>query len=266
MPRAPLQGGVYERMVRSTKRCLKKVLRNASLSYEELETVIYEVECVINSRPLTYIDTDGCEEPVTPNHLMFGHNLFLANNKPSAIDSNKKFDSKRRFLYRQKVLRDFQTRWSREYLATLRERHRIPKTSSYREANVGDVVLVVEDAPRLSWRMGRIEKLIQSRDGVCRGALVKLSKTRNIVRRPLNVLYPLEESVSVDESIAGENENVDKECESESLSGGGSLSKEERKAAPHLEKSYGANIGSGKQPRRVAAINSDRRRRLLKQY
>ena len=159
MPRAPWQGGVYERMVRSTKRCLKKVLRNASLSYEELETVIYEVECVINSRPLTYIDTDGCEEPVTPNHLMFGHNLHLANNEPSAIDSgNSKISSKRRFLYRQKLLRDFQARWTREYLATLRERQKIPKTNTYREANVGGVVLVGEDAPRLSWRMGRIER------------------------------------------------------------------------------------------------------------
>ena len=33
MLRAPWQGWVYERMVRSTKRCLKKVLRNASLSF-----------------------------------------------------------------------------------------------------------------------------------------------------------------------------------------------------------------------------------------
>ena len=86
MPRAPWQGGVYERMVRSTNRCLKKVLRNASLSYEELETVKYEVECVINSGPLTYIDTDGCMEPVTPNHLMLVHNLHLAINEPSAIE------------------------------------------------------------------------------------------------------------------------------------------------------------------------------------
>ena len=120
---------------------MKKVLRNAPPSYKELETVTYEVECVINSRHLTYIDTDGCEEPVTSNHLMFGHNLHLANNEPSAIDSgNSKISSKGRFLYRRKLLRDFQARWTREYLATLRERHRIPKTNTYREAKVGDVV------------------------------------------------------------------------------------------------------------------------------
>ena len=271
MPRAPWQGGVYERMVRSTKRCLKKVLRNASLSYEELETVIYEVECVINSRPLTYIDTDGCEEPVTPNHLMFGHNLHLANNEPSAIDSgDSKISSKRRFLYRQKLLRDFQARWTREYLATLRERHRIPKTNTYREANVGDVVLVGDDAPRLSWRMGRIEGLIESRDGICRGARVKLSKTRNVVSRPLNVLYPLEESVSVDKSIEGARENVVKVVESESESGGGVSNKEEYKAAPQpsepkLDDNSEVDIEPQSRPRRAAAINSDNRRRLLKQ-
>ena len=49
---------------------------------------------------------------------------------------------------------------------------------------------------------GSNRRLIESRDGMCRGARVKLSKTRNIVSRK-NVLYPLEESVSIDKSIEG---------------------------------------------------------------
>ena len=43
-PKAPWMGGLWERMVRSTKRCLRKVLRNARLNYEELETVLIEIE------------------------------------------------------------------------------------------------------------------------------------------------------------------------------------------------------------------------------
>ena len=57
---------------------------------------------------------------------------------------------------------------------------------------------------------------------------MKLSRTRNIESRPLNVLYPLEESVFVHKSIEGAKDNVGKvfECES------GPLNKEKSKAAP----------------------------------
>ena len=44
VPRAPWWGGVFERMVRSVKRCLKKTLGNARVTYEEFETALIEVE------------------------------------------------------------------------------------------------------------------------------------------------------------------------------------------------------------------------------
>ena len=68
-------------MVKITKRCLKKVLKNSSLSYEELETVLVEVENIVNNRPLTYVDTDTTGEIVTPNHLIYGRSLPIANQK-----------------------------------------------------------------------------------------------------------------------------------------------------------------------------------------
>ena len=38
-------GGFFERMIKSTKCCLKKILGKARLTYEELLTVLTEVEC-----------------------------------------------------------------------------------------------------------------------------------------------------------------------------------------------------------------------------
>ena len=52
--KAPWWGGVFERLIRSVKRCLKKVIGRAKFTREELLTVVTESEMIINSRPLSY--------------------------------------------------------------------------------------------------------------------------------------------------------------------------------------------------------------------
>ena len=87
--KAPWWGGFWERLIQSVKRCMKKSLGRTTLSYDELNTLLVEVESVINSRPLTYVedDQDGVSYvPVnsktahpppgqTPGHLTFLKNF-----------------------------------------------------------------------------------------------------------------------------------------------------------------------------------------------
>uniref|UniRef100_A0A1X7U2K7 Peptidase aspartic putative domain-containing protein n=1 Tax=Amphimedon queenslandica TaxID=400682 RepID=A0A1X7U2K7_AMPQE len=72
--RAPNFGGLWEAAVKSMKTYLKKVTTNVKLTYEEMSTVITEIEACLNSRPLTSIpssDDDGIEV-LTPGHFLIG--------------------------------------------------------------------------------------------------------------------------------------------------------------------------------------------------
>ena len=63
LEKAPWWGGVFERLVKSVKRCLKKAISGVRLTYEELLTVIIEVQMILNCRPLSYVSSEHSGEP-----------------------------------------------------------------------------------------------------------------------------------------------------------------------------------------------------------
>ena len=201
-PKAPWQGGFFERLVKSVKRCLKKILGKACITYEELLTVLTEIECVLNSRQLTYVSTEDLEEPLTPSHLLCGRRLLSVPSSDTSepIDPDwtpKSEEFTRRVVYLQRLIDNFWNRWSKEYLLELRESHRNTfQNSPSQEISVGEMVLVHEDNQcRGSWKLGKVEKLIKSDDHKIRAAVVKVSgegKKAKQLKRPINKLYSLE--------------------------------------------------------------------------
>ena len=84
--------------------------------------------------------------------------------------------------------------WHREHLDGLREIkicRKVSKEAS--EIREGDAAMIEEDVvPRHTWRLGVVVELLKGSDGYVRGAKVKVGKTKNIIRRPVNRLYPTE--------------------------------------------------------------------------
>ena len=124
LEQAPWWGGFWERMVKSTKRCLKKVLKNARLSYDELTTILIEVEAVLNSRPVAYVEAEGIEEALTPSHLLLARQIKeLQDPVISTTPVSNANTLTRRFRYLTKLSSHFWNRWSREYLLNLLRSH-----------------------------------------------------------------------------------------------------------------------------------------------
>ncbi|GBO22189.1 hypothetical protein AVEN_54003-1 [Araneus ventricosus] len=195
-PHAPWWGGFYERLMRRIKEPLKKILGRASLSFEEMTTILSEVELVLNHRPLTYTSNDLDEPlPLTPAHFLFPgqenlsypvHFLEIFTNQPST-----KENLTRRVVYQTKLLRNIWGKWKNNYLMQLRNAHNFVNSSPVRDLKKGEVVLLEGTTKsKFLWPLGVIEDVIVGRDGHIRSCIVRTSKGQ--LKRPIQLIYPLE--------------------------------------------------------------------------
>ena len=203
LEKAPWWGGFFERLVRSVKRCLKKVIGHSRLSYDDLLTLVVEIEGTLNSRPLTFMAADDLEEPLTPSHLLTGHRVLrLPDSSIPEVDPDFMASTDRAHVtswmsHLNLLLQHFWKRWSREYLTELRDAHRYSASprGSNKEITIGDIVLVHDEKhPRAFWKLGRVEKLIKGQDGNVRGAVIRFHSNTgtSVLKRPSQMLYPLE--------------------------------------------------------------------------
>lgn len=185
-PLSPHFGGIWESMVKVVKTHLFRVIGQQLLSYEELNTILVQIECLLNSRPLTVLSSDPAEpSALTPSHFL---NTAPLLSLPAPLVERDSVSLTHRHSLLDNLVQSFWTRWRMEYLHGLQVRQKW-NTSSV-PITPGTVVVVISDnTPPLSWPLAIVEKVHPSKDGVVRVVTVRNAKGTYL--RPVVRLCPL---------------------------------------------------------------------------
>ncbi|KMQ89534.1 hypothetical protein RF55_10830 [Lasius niger] len=167
-PYSPHLGGLWEAGVKSCKYHLKRVMCNALYTYEELATLLIQIEACLNSRPLSPSSSDPSDlQPLTPGHFL-------------------------------RSVQDFWKRWAAEYVANLQGR--VKWRSEQENLKPNDLVLLRDDnLPFLKWKTGRIVEVHAGKDKLVRVLTVRTtsgntkSAISKLCKLPLDITYDVKD-------------------------------------------------------------------------
>ncbi|XP_011858336.1 PREDICTED: uncharacterized protein LOC105555899 [Vollenhovia emeryi] len=152
-------------LVKSSNGHLTKVIGSTSLTFEELTTVVVQVEAILNSRPLTPMSTDPADfNALTPGHFIIGRPL-VSTLEPDLADV--KVNRLKRYQVLEQIRQSFWRRWSVEYLTQLQQR---VKWKEVENTIKKDTMVILRDpnVPPMRWRLARVINVHPGRDGLVR--------------------------------------------------------------------------------------------------
>ena len=188
LSRAPWWGGQFERLIGVFKSAFRKAVGNGTLSWGELSDVVLDVEIAMNGRPLSYLEEDVELPVLTPSSMLHLRPSQLPELNAYHIEEP---DLRKRAKYLYRCKEAMWSRWTKEYVRSLRERHSRSGGKQTSHPSVGEVVIIQDESRnRNSWKLGIVERLIVGRDGIVRGA--KLRAGKGVLERAVQQLYPLE--------------------------------------------------------------------------
>lgn len=180
--------GIWEAAVKSTKYHLRRVLGDASLTYEEMYTLLVEIEACLNSRPLIPLSNDKNDyQPLTPAHFLIGDSLASVPERNLENITSNRLD---RYQRLRQLQQQFWKRWSRDYLSSLQQRSKW-KSKVGCPINVDSLVLLVEDdAPPLRWHLARFVQIHVGNDNIVRVVSVRVPNG-NVIKRSISRICPM---------------------------------------------------------------------------
>lgn len=155
---APHFGGLWEAAVRSMKTHLRRVVSSVKLTFEELTTILAQVEACLNSQPLAALpaDDDGIEA-LTPGYFLIGRPLEAL---PDPSFLYHSISLLTRWHLCQALVHHFWQRWSAEYLNSLK---RFTKWHKLKE----------DDLIPTKWSLAKVVNVHTGKDGLVRVVTVK---------------------------------------------------------------------------------------------
>jgi hypothetical protein len=180
--RSPHFGGLWEAGIKAVKGHIKRVIGQTSLTYEEMYTLLTGIEACLNSRPLCPLTEDPSDLNVlTPGHFLIG-TAMTSPLEHQIVDVPQ--NRLTRWQHLEQMRQHFWNRWSKEYVGQLQERPKWQKGNSSAAIKEGDLVVLKEATPPLTWKLGRVTAVHPGADDIIRVATVKTDSgtTKRAVR------------------------------------------------------------------------------------
>lgn len=179
-PYAPHFGGIWEAAVKLTKNHLMKACKTTILNFEELTTLLCQIEACLNSRPLIPLSSDPSDvRALTPGHFLIGVPLLEIPER----DNSQNLSLSSRWVLIQRMKQEFWKRWSRDYLHHLQNR---PKwITQHTNLQIGDLVVIHDPQTLpLHWRLGRVTRIYPGSDNRVR--VVSIFTQDGEIQRPIS--------------------------------------------------------------------------------
>ena len=164
LSQVPWWGGQFERLIGLFKHSFFKMIRGGILTWTELCEVVLEIETQLNRRPLSYVEDDIQFPLLTPASFLFQRSNCLPEQETWQEEHGK---LQKQAKYLRSCKDALWKRWTREYLAALRERYHCNRKGKKESLKIGDVVLIrSEERNQGKWPLGVVVELFNGRDGV----------------------------------------------------------------------------------------------------
>ena len=168
---SPWRQGKAERRIGIVKKLISHSIGDSRLTPLELQTALFGIANICNERPLglSKPHDDGSYTIITPNQLLLGRSL---NTPPDDAALAESLPMKAWFHLVRHVTDMFWRQWSCHVSPALIIRQKWHEKS--RNLRVGDLVMICEDSKvKSKYKMGLIEAVKESVDGVVRSATIK---------------------------------------------------------------------------------------------
>lgn len=165
---------------------LRRLVGKKTFTFEEMTTMLSQVEACLNSRPICPINHDVNDNNyLTPGHFVIGEPPITIP-EPSLLQSN--INRLSRWQLVQRIYQEFWQLWSNDYLSTLQQRNKWTKQKD--NVHVGQLVIYREDnVPPAKWPTTRIIEIHPGDDDNTRVVTIKTPTT--VLKRPINKISVL---------------------------------------------------------------------------